>query len=176
MVCLRPSSGTHEQLAPIFCGYGADRRGSAFGWRQDWATPRCPQSMVTGMVLSSCGIQSARKLRLVGERTGATPCRAKIKVYKYGALCTFTMQKLLLMRHSSRSELCTRHLPRKILCTEMFFVFGKPELAKLLCEDSGADVVIDAIIFDSSLVARLGGQSAPLSQVGTYGKLLLCAV
>jgi len=44
----------------------------------------------------------------------------------------------------------------------------KPELAKLLCENSGADVewLMDKFNLDLSLVARLGGHSAPRTHRG----------
>merc|ERR1719277_366219 len=44
----------------------------------------------------------------------------------------------------------------------------KPELAKVLCENSGADVewLMDAFNLDLSLVARLGGHSAPRTHRG----------
>merc|ERR1712166_861910 len=44
----------------------------------------------------------------------------------------------------------------------------KPELAKVLCENSGADVewLMDKFSLDLSLVARLGGHSAPRTHRG----------
>ena len=44
----------------------------------------------------------------------------------------------------------------------------KPELAKLLCENSGTDVewLIDKFNLDLSIVARLGGHSAPRTHCG----------
>merc|ERR1719229_307591 len=44
----------------------------------------------------------------------------------------------------------------------------KPELAKVLCENSGADVewLMDKFALDLSLVARLGGHSAPRTHRG----------
>merc|ERR1712063_37132 len=44
----------------------------------------------------------------------------------------------------------------------------KPELAKLLCDNSGADVewLMDAFNLDLSLVARLGGHSQPRTHRG----------
>merc|ERR1719379_3241247 len=44
----------------------------------------------------------------------------------------------------------------------------RPELAKVLCENSGADVewLMDAFNLDLSLVARLGGHSAPRTHRG----------
>ena len=44
----------------------------------------------------------------------------------------------------------------------------KPELAKVLCENSGADVewLLGKFCLDLSLVARLGGHSAPRTHRG----------
>ena len=44
----------------------------------------------------------------------------------------------------------------------------KPELAKVLCENSGADVewLMDKFNLDLSLVGRLGGHSAPRAHRG----------
>merc|ERR1719215_517397 len=44
----------------------------------------------------------------------------------------------------------------------------RPEIAKVLCENSGADVewLMDAFDLDLSLVARLGGHSAPRTHRG----------
>merc|ERR1719311_1965537 len=44
----------------------------------------------------------------------------------------------------------------------------KPELVKVLCENSGADVewLMDKFDLDLSLVARLGGHSAPRTHRG----------
>merc|ERR1711907_298527 len=44
----------------------------------------------------------------------------------------------------------------------------KPEIAKVLCENSGRDVewLMDAFDLDLSLVARLGGHSAPRTHRG----------
>merc|ERR1719497_129646 len=44
----------------------------------------------------------------------------------------------------------------------------KPEIVKILCENSGADVdwLVDKFDLDLSLVARLGGHSAPRTHRG----------
>ena len=54
----------------------------------------------------------------------------------------------------------------------------KPELAKLLCENSGTDVewLVDKFNLDLSLVARLGGQSAPRThRMGVMRQLITTA-
>ena len=59
--------------------------------------------------------------------------------------------------HSSRGESKTQQI-----CSRLKGGAKKPELAKVLCENSGADVawLMDKVNLDLSLAARLGGHQA----------------